>query len=114
MYPCLYCTRSYANQSTVIDHCKRDHDLVGVEDVYGHVCPLCGTSFARLGGHAGHAHHLAISLLFAQAEKQGDPHGVVAARLTRYHEHHKRMVDRRTREHHQAVLDRVQALYRRS
>lgn len=77
--PCLFCAQTYLNPDTIVAHCARDHDpsLNTVDAIYGHICPVCGQSFTRLGNHAGKGHRRTLPLLFAEAERDGDRHRVV-------------------------------------
>ncbi len=83
--PCLFCDRTYLNADTIVNHCKRDHDphLNSVQSIYGITCPGCGNRYERLGWHATNAHRMPLSHLFAIAERDGDPHGIVAERLNK-------------------------------
>lgn len=81
--PCLLCDQTFLNADAVIKHCGRDHlaTLDTSEAVYGADCPACGHSYARLAQHASVAHGQQVALLFADARRAGDVHGVVAARV---------------------------------
>lgn len=80
--PCLFCDKTYLNGDTVTAHCARDHDprLNSSSAIWGHRCPACGESFARLSQHCSMAHGRQVALLFADS-RRADPHGVVADRL---------------------------------
>lgn len=83
--PCLLCTETFLNASTVITHYARDHSpiLDSSQAVYGNVCPKCGDSFDRLEQHSSRAHQRQVAVLFAEVRREGDPRGVVTARVNR-------------------------------
>lgn len=75
--PCLYCPKDFGGRQGLERHLSKDH---GLSDFWGTICPLCGGSYGRLAQHASRGHDMHISLAFAQADAEGDPHGALAAR----------------------------------
>lgn len=81
--PCLVCDASFANASTLMEHYGREHhaSLAFTANVYGTVCPACGETFERLDQHASRTHRRSLAVLFWEARRDGDQHGVVAVRV---------------------------------
>ena len=99
-YPCPYCDKTYLNADTIISHCARDHfpELDSAEAVWGNVCPKCGGYFSGLPQHSSRAHGRQISLLFADARRDRDPHGVLGDRLSHFGYLFVQWLDRRMKE----------------
>lgn len=79
---CPLCASELANSDSLGTHLRAMHHTTG-QAVYGGTCPVCNHdgSPRGLGTHAGQAHSISsVALLFAQAQAEGDPHGVVAGR----------------------------------
>jgi len=79
---CPLCAAPSASSGSLGHHLRSQHQTTGA-DVYGGVCPVCNHDGAPrgLGTHAGTAHGISsVPALFAVADSQGDPHGVVASR----------------------------------
>jgi hypothetical protein len=79
---CPLCSAPAASADSLGGHLRTQHQTTG-QVVYGGVCPVCNHdgSPRGLGTHAGQAHGISsVAALFAVADSQGDPHGVVAAR----------------------------------
>lgn len=79
---CPLCSGEMASGDSMGHHLRSQHQTTGTE-VYGGVCPVCNHdgSARGLGTHAGQAHAISsVAGLFAVAQSQGDPHGVIAAR----------------------------------
>lgn len=76
--PCL-CGKAGAHDA----HIRSAHKM-STGDLFGTRCPLCGETFQTasvLGSHASRIHELRGSAhVFAQAERAGDPFGIVAER----------------------------------
>jgi hypothetical protein len=80
--PCPICQHPAPTWSALSEHTRRVHSLRPTE-IYGGTCPVCAheTSARGLGMHAGSEHQVPnVAALFAMAQQQDDPHGVVAAR----------------------------------
>ncbi len=79
---CPLCSSTMATGDSLGHHLRSQHQTTGTA-VYGGVCPVCNHdgSARGLGTHAGQAHGISsVAALFAVADSQGDPHGVVASR----------------------------------
>lgn len=83
---CLLCPETRNTDATIRSHFQEAHGLSGsFVEAYGTDCPLDGKPFDSLGHHARQAHsdlkmpH--YSHAFRIAEKDGDPHGVVAKQI---------------------------------
>jgi hypothetical protein len=79
---CPLCERTSPNGDALSSHLRTMHDTTSMA-VFGGTCPVCNhAGDARgLGTHARKAHEAAgTAALFALAQSQGDPHGVIASR----------------------------------
>ena len=79
---CPMCSSELANSDSLSTHLRAMHQTTG-QAVYGGTCPVCNhAGTARgLGSHANMGHQVgSVAALFALAQSQGDPHGVIAAR----------------------------------
>ena len=79
---CPLCSAQRRDTDSMSRHLKNDHGLVPGA-VYGGTCPVCNHAGSPqgLGTHANQAHGIrGVATLFAQAQADGDPHGVVASR----------------------------------
>lgn len=79
---CPLCASTLANADSLGTHLRTQHQTNGVA-VYGGTCPVCNhDGDARgLGTHGSKAHNTtSTAALFALAQEQGDPHGVIASR----------------------------------
>lgn len=74
--PCPLCQRPMADMSA---HLRHVHGT-NVAAVYGTTCPLCGEPGRST--HLARAHRLAggMPAAFVEAQRLGDPHGVIASR----------------------------------
>jgi hypothetical protein len=81
--PCLLCVASFGNASTLLEHYGREHhpSLAFTVAVYGTTCPSCGQTYERLDQHASRTHRRSLAVLFWEQAREGDRHGVVAARV---------------------------------
>jgi len=80
---CPLCQHPSASGDALGHHLRLMHSTTTMA-VYGDTCPLCGhQGTARgLGSHGGHAHSISgTAALFAAAQQQGDPYGVIASRV---------------------------------
>jgi hypothetical protein len=80
---CPLCQMPSASGDSLGHHLRAMHSTTTMA-VYGDTCPVCGTQgTARgLGSHGGHAHGISgTAALFAVAQQQGDPFGVIASRV---------------------------------
>lgn len=79
---CLWCP--YVRTLSGLQyHVRSEHKFKGFKEAYGNTCPLCGEQQKSVLGQHAHAAHGTrhVAELFIVAQKAGDPHGVVAARL---------------------------------
>lgn len=79
---CPLCSAPAASADSLGAHLRTQHQTNG-QTVYGDTCPLCNhAGTARgLGSHANMGHQVSsVAALFAIAQHQGDPHGVIASR----------------------------------
>jgi hypothetical protein len=77
---CL-CGASYAGDSALRSHMANRHQMgATVRGVFGDECPLCEATSSRLGIHISKAHAEThnVTSAFVEAERLGDPRGVVA------------------------------------
>lgn len=76
---CLYCTQVSKNDKSLAQHLRNIHKFKGTSDSYGNECPIDGKEWPSLGRHATYEHKVSgLAELFAEAERLGDPHGIVA------------------------------------
>ncbi len=80
-YPCLWCDwKPFTTDTGMMLHGQGKHNLatLSVVEVFELTCPLCGEEVRSLGMHAFKKHDGAtLPELFVQAQKDGDPHGIV-------------------------------------
>lgn len=80
---CPLCEQPAASADSLGHHLRAMHNTTTMA-VYGDTCPVCGhQGTARgLGSHGGHAHGISgTASLFALAQQQGDPYGVISSRV---------------------------------
>lgn len=81
---CMYCPTKSKNDKSLAQHMRNIHGFRGTSDSFGSTCPLDNTESGNLAQHAMKTHDLTgLTALFEEAERQGDPHGVVAAAKAR-------------------------------
>jgi hypothetical protein len=82
---CLVCPETRTSNTGILNHMQDEHGFPhSVPEIYGQVCPIDGDEFeGLLARHIGQVHkeHGHISRAFDWAKRNGDPHGVVAARI---------------------------------
>jgi hypothetical protein len=81
---CLVCPETRASDGGILNHMQTEHGFpMSIPEVFGNVCPLDGKEYPPGSHHLAKQHkdlgH--ISQAFAKAKEDGDPHGVVAARI---------------------------------
>jgi hypothetical protein len=75
-HSCLLCTADYASQSGLQLHYHKVHGMDGsLSEIYGPRCALCGETSNR--NHASTVHGEPITQVMRDAERKGDPFGVV-------------------------------------
>jgi hypothetical protein len=81
---CLVCPETRASDGGILNHMKTEHGFpASIPEVFGNRCPLDGEEYPP-GSHHISQHHkdlTHISQAFARAKANGDPYGVVAARI---------------------------------
>lgn len=84
LYPCLVCDGVIEGRNPFERHLRDEHGTTPV-GLYGTVCPVCthpAVGTVGLSAHGRGAHEVNGSFaLFDLARREGDPHGIVAARL---------------------------------
>lgn len=81
---CPLCQQPAATADALGHHLRAQHDTTATA-VYGDTCPICGEqgSARGLGTHGRIAHQsTSTAHLFALAQTQGDPKGVIAGRVS--------------------------------
>jgi hypothetical protein len=80
-HPCPFCP-DQLTYSGYYSHVKLRHGFATPQVGHGPNCPVCNTPHRQLNNHArkDHAPLTNAGQLFAEAVKQGDPHGIVAKR----------------------------------
>jgi hypothetical protein len=79
---CPLCGGDYLNVESLGVHTRTQHGR-NLSELYGGTCPLCGHvgDPRGLGTHASKAHQaVSTAHLFAEAQRQGDPHGIISSR----------------------------------
>lgn len=79
---CPLCGAQRHTTDAMALHLRGEHHLTPAV-VYGGTCPLCAKAGSEqgLGTHANKAHGIhGVAALFAAAQHDGDPHGVIASR----------------------------------
>lgn len=83
LYPCLVCDGVIEGRSPYDRHLRDEH-RTSHAGLYGTTCPVCTVEVASIVGLSSHAREHEVHgafALFDLARQQGDPHGIVAARL---------------------------------
>jgi hypothetical protein len=82
---CLLCPAEYIATSGYVSHLREKHGVEKPAVLYGKICPVCAKESTRLGEHVHQSHAEQglenTSQAFVWARDNGDPHGVVKARL---------------------------------
>lgn len=81
---CLVCPETRTSNSGILNHMQDEHGFPhSVPKIYGNVCPIDGEIQDGLARHVGQIHKefAHITEAFVWAKENGDPHGIVAARI---------------------------------
>lgn len=80
---CPACSEWFNRNEAMTQHFRNTHrDQYGsIQELFGRLCPICGLNdLGNLGVHANRGHGVSgAANAFAVAEREGDPHGAVAA-----------------------------------
>lgn len=81
---CLVCPATRTSNTGILNHMQDAHGFPhSIPKIYGNVCPLDGEIQDGLARHVGQLHKefAHITEAFVWAKENGDPHGIVAARI---------------------------------